>query len=119
MKHFLVAFFILFSSLSNSWAGVVAAENLDNKAPCPHMASLKMASAHDCCDSEMSSEMDCPNCQDKCHCNQHTMHAPGSAVVWNNLAYSFQAPSVLGFTLFVSQLPVAPTLKSFQPPKIA
>jgi len=115
MKHYLMIFVVLFSTLSPQWAGAMSFEN--NVSSEPHHHSAAMAE-HDCCDSmKMASNSDqdhsyCPYCAGDCHCDsgQFCHHvSPVTSVIENDfqhllLTQAFTpSTSSLFPVLFISQ----------------
>lgn len=76
MKHLFMAFMILFSSLSSSWAGVVMSEQQGSSQNNHMMSVMETQGAHDCCPSmhakaEPSAAESCLHCVDECQCSSN------------------------------------------------
>ena len=110
MKHYFIAFCLVFSALTSSWSGAAVQSEVDSP-PCHHAQMV----SHDCCDNTMKQDA-CSACDGECHCD-----VSGSQVNVG-LLQAKSASFLTGFsslvTLSNSQLPVEPFQRKFLPPKI-
>lgn len=112
MKHYLIALCIVFSALSSSWVGAMTVVQSSNIEPCHEQ--MKIAD-HDCCD-EQDTQNICPSCENNCYCDISVSHISFGLLIASIVSFIDNSSSSL--LILNSQLPVDPTLKSFQPPKI-
>jgi hypothetical protein len=137
MKHFLMAFFILFAALSSSWVGaVVFSESQNNSVHLQEVLSgqegLQSALhqehlSHDCAsmqsEENMVQKIDheyCVNCFDQCQCDNSTCHKVNSPLVGIHLEYvNTQNLANILAIVASSQLNNAPVFLDFRPPKIS
>ena len=128
MRYLLIAFLVLFSSLNSSWAGVFVPEPATTSGFCHHgaeptkkqIAVNDVNKTHDCCsDSTSMLEKGCLQCAEDCQCHLSSAYSSVFFVgILSNGSSSLPPASNHAFIGFVDHLPVAPVLKSFQPPKI-
>lgn len=137
MKH-LMAFFILFSALSSSWAGVsvYSVTQAKNTLSVTQMALEKESVApgqpqehltHHC--SSMSPKVNpvqkvdyayCVNCFDQCQCDESTCHKLNSPLVGTHLEHvNIQGIAKISPPFVSPQLQKAPVFLDFRPPKIS
>lgn len=99
MKHYLIAFSLVFSVLTSSWSGADVVVQTPDLQACHQM---EMAS-HDCCDGE-------------CHCELSVSHV---SVALLQITNSYPRVSIYSLVISTnSQLPVEPFQRKFLPPKI-
>jgi len=108
MKHYLIAFSLVFSVLTSSWSG--ASVQVADSQPCHQMEVV----SHDCCDEMM--QVSCVVCDSECHCDVSVSHSSVAllAVSRSNLTASLY--SLVNSTN--RQLPAEPFQRKFLPPKI-
>ena len=134
MKHFLMAFLILFSALSSSWVGAVVFSVSQNERTLSvkqmvleegNIASVQHQehSVNSC--SSMSSEVNegheyCVNCFDQCQCDESACHKMNSPLVGVHLEpINIQNMAKISPIFVSSQLQKAPVFLDFRPPKIS
>ena len=132
MKHSLMAFLILFSALSSSWAvAVFSSAQLSDLSTTEqvNMNDSALTLAHSNCPSMSMTESEsvsiqeddaCPNCLDNCQCDHNSCHKMSSPLV-GVMAYTLNTPSLTEVAIiFVSpHLENAPVFLNFRPPKIS
>ena len=112
MKHYLIAFCIVFSALSSSWVGAMTVVQSSNEMPCHEQMTMEN---HDCCDEAMNKNT-CSSCENNCYCDINSFHL--SFGLFINPVSSFITDKFVFVSSLSTQLSTAPILKSFQPPKI-
>jgi len=130
MKHFFMAFFILFSALSSSWAVAVFPSVPLSDFPTTEQVSTSYSVstiAHSDCPSmdrtksvQMLGEYSCPNCLDSCQCDHNSCHKMSSPLV-GIMAYTLNTPILTEVSIAFVQSNVknAPVFLNFRPPKIS
>ncbi len=130
MKHSLMAFLILFSALSSSWAVTEFPSAQLNDLSTTEQVNTNdsaLTLAHSNCPSmsiaeSVSIQEDdaCPNCLDNCQCDHNSCHKMSSPLV-GVTAYTLNTPSLTEVSItFVSpHLENAPVFLNFRPPKIS
>ena len=133
MKHYVMAFFILFSALSSQWVGAMAPQASHKHSPSHQTTMLKMDKAsdqqkasHDCCPSEkkmtQAAEVissNCPSCLDDCQCDNGVCHSNFSVGTLSSNTFSLQPLTEASLVSLQSHLPMAPVSLEIRPPKSA
>ncbi len=126
MKHCVMAFLVLFSALSFSWAGTEALVDSNQKSE-PNVLQLQDVVAHGCASMQQEHFVQnidnsyCANCFDNCQCdNNSTCHKMNSPLVGLHLNV-FDSPNRMKMLIvFVpSSLQNPPVFLNFRPPKIS
>ncbi|GKT11499.1 MAG: hypothetical protein ISEC1_P0463 [Thiomicrorhabdus sp.] len=133
MKHYVMAFFILFSALSSQWVGAMTFQN-------PHQHQVEVMTidmtelqsqqgvmpSHDGCPSmkgaakvvEQVVSSSCPNCGDNCQCDSNVCHSSSfSLATLSANGFNLQVLTDASVITIQSHLPIAPVSLEIRPPK--
>ena len=137
MKHALMAYFILFSALSSSWAGAVVLPVAQNNSAhlqqvfseqetslsIQHQEHLVMGCASVSSEENRVQKMDyeyCVNCFDQCQCDNSTCHKVNSPLVGIHIdPINIQDMAKISPLFVFAPLQSAPIFLDFRPPKNA
>ena len=128
MKHYFMAFFILFSALSSSWVGAVVFSDPQGKSVLSEqqiVVSEQKGLVHGCSSMQSTAsnfqQMDteyCVNCFDQCQCDNSTCHKVNSPLVGIHLdLINIQDIAKLSPLFVSSRLQNSPIFLDFRPPK--
>ena len=130
MKHYLMAFFILFSALSSQWVGAMTFQY-------PHQHSTESVKTesvamqhdmlgHDSCPSMQKEDKqalasDCSSCLDDCQCDSGFCHSNSSSPLASLSSNRFHSPAlaVISVSFISAAFPIAPVSQEKRPPKFA
>ncbi len=130
MKHSLMAFLILFSALSSSWAVAVFPSVQLNYLSTTEQVNTNdsvLTLGHSNCPSmgmteslKIQEDYTCPNCLDNCQCDHNSCHKMSSPLVGMTV-YTLNTPTLteVSITFVPPHLENAPVFLNFRPPKIS
>ncbi|WP_135796402.1 hypothetical protein [Hydrogenovibrio crunogenus] len=122
-SYIALIFVFLFSQLQLTVASetetISASQQAEHASCMSNMSHHDMASAHDCCQHDSTSDMHCPSCGDDCHCGPSCHFSMHSVDIAPFIDYSFQ-PVVASFVQpSTSTLVSAELTHEKRPPKFS